>query len=88
MSFREYIKQAFCDNGTPSSSRLLTAFTTLTSAVALLYFVFKTHTMPDGLALTGLGGYASSPYAVNRVSKMFGHDKDGTIDPPPDGIRK
>ena len=76
MSFREFIKQAFSDNGQPSSSRLLTAATTLSSVVALLSVIFKTWHMPDGMALTGLGAFASSPYAVNRASKMFGKDKD------------
>lgn len=76
MAFKEFIKQAFCDNGQPSSSRLLTAATTLSSIVALLTVVFKTHVLPDGTALGGLGAFAASPYAVNRASKMFGKDKD------------
>jgi hypothetical protein len=77
MSFRDYIKLAFCDNGTPSSARLLTAGTVLTSMVGLLFFIIKTHSMPDGMTLTGLGAYATSPYAVHRASKMFGKDADG-----------
>lgn len=80
MSAREYLYKAFCDNGTPSSSRLLTAATTLSAIVALLSVVFKTWHMPDGATLLGLGGFASSPYAVNRASKMFGKDKDKDSD--------
>lgn len=76
MALKEYIKQAFCDNGAPSSARLMTAFTVLTSAVGFLFVIFKTHIMPDGMTLTGLGAYATSPYAVHRASKMFGKDKD------------
>lgn len=76
MSFKDYIKQAFCDNGAPSSARLLTAVTVLTSAIGLLFVIFKTHMMPDGMGLTGLGAYATSPYAVHRASKMFGKDAD------------
>ncbi len=76
MGFREFIKQAFSDDGQPSSSRLLTAATTASSIVALLSVVFKSGHLPDGMALTGLGAFASSPYAVNRASKMFGKDKD------------
>lgn len=76
MGVREFLKGAFSDNGTPSSSRLLTAMTTLSAIVALLAVVFKTWHLPDGMALTGLGGFAASPYAVNRASKMFGKDQD------------
>ena len=76
MTFREYIKLAFCDNGEPSSSRLMFAATTLTSMVALLAIVFKTWHMPDGTTLGGLSVYAASPYAINRASKMIGRDKD------------
>lgn len=76
MSVKEFLKQAFCDNGTPSSSRLLTGITFLSSVLYLGYVVVKTHAFPDGMTLTGLGAYASAPYAVNRASKMFGRDKD------------
>jgi len=84
MGAKEFLKLAFCDNGTPSSSRLLTAVTTLSSVVALLAVVFKTWHLPDGTALMGLGGFAASPYAVNRASKMFGKDKDPDPAPAPD----
>jgi hypothetical protein len=76
MSVKEFLKQAFCDNGTPSSSRLLTVVTVFSSAFALLYAVITTRLIPDGGALMGLGAYASSPYAVHRASKMFGKDGD------------
>lgn len=82
MGVKAFFKLAFCDNGVPSSSRLLTAATTLSSIVALLAVVFKTWHLPDGTALMGLGGFAASPYAVNRASKMFGKEKlpDPTAD--------
>jgi len=76
MSFKDYIKLAFSDAGQPSSARLLTAVTVLTSAIGLLFVIFKTHTMPDGMGLTGLGTYAVSPYAIHRASKMWGKDAD------------
>src|SRR5882724_8246634 len=75
MGTREFIKQAFSDTGQPSSSRLLTAATTLSSIVALLVVVFKTGHMPDGMSLTGLGAFGSSPYPVNRASAMFSYQK-------------
>ncbi len=76
MDAREFIKQAFCDNGQPSSSRLLTAITVLCSSFALVFVAVKTKGIPDGTALTGLGAFAGSPYGINRLSKMFGKDKD------------
>jgi hypothetical protein len=71
-----FFKLAFSDSGQPSSSRLLTAVTVLSSAIGFLAVIFKTWHMPDGTALAGLGAFAASPYAVNRASKMFGKDKD------------
>ncbi|VVB52061.1 Uncharacterised protein [uncultured archaeon] len=80
MGVIEWVRLAFSDNGQPSSSRVLTAASTLASIASLLFVVWKTHAMPDGMALTGLGAFASSPYAVNRASKMFGKDKDKDAD--------
>ena len=76
MGVIEFLKLSFSDAGQPSSARLLTAVTVLTSAIGLLFVIFKTHTMPDGMGLTGLGAYATSPYAVHRASKMWGKDAD------------
>lgn len=76
MSFVSFITRAFTDKGEPSSSRLLTIPTVLTSCAVLVYTVLKTHLIPDGMTLTGLGAFSVSPYAAHRVSKMVGRDKD------------
>lgn len=47
----------------------------------LVYYVIKTHTLPDGTVSAGLGAFATAPYAVNRVSNMF-QKKDQPEDQP------
>jgi hypothetical protein len=76
----DFLKKAFSDNGTPSSSRLLSIPHAVAAIFCLVYVTVKTHGLPDGLAITGLSGFATAPYAVNRVSNMFGgqkKDQDG-----------
>jgi hypothetical protein len=86
MSAREFLYKAFCDNGTPSSSRILSAWLSL-SSMALIWFIVR-HMMGLSvdkiavwignlpLVITSLAAFAVSPYGVNRASKMFGRDKD------------
>lgn len=71
-----FLKSAFSDNGLPSSSRLLLVPHCITACFVLVYVALKTHGVPDGMTLTGLGGFATAPYAVNRVSNMFGKKDD------------
>lgn len=72
----QYCKLAFSDNGSPSSSRLMTLLTVLVSCGTLIYSVVKTggH-FPDGMTLTGLGTFAVSPYAINRATTAWGKDQ-------------
>jgi len=37
---------------------------------------------PDGMTLTGLGAFATAPYAINRATTAFGKDQG----PKPDLI--
>ena len=79
----EYAKAALSDNGIPSSSRLLTVFHSLVTCGCLIFVSIKNHAIPDGMTLTGLGAFATAPYAINRASNMFGgqkKDKDGGTD--------
>lgn len=71
-----YLKQAFSDSGSPSSSRLLTAVHSLVSCVALVWVVVKTHALPDGMTLTGLGAFSTAHYAVNRATTAFGKNSN------------
>lgn len=72
----QYAKSAFSDNGTPSSSRLLTLFHSLVSCGCLIFVIAKNHVLPDGMALTGLGAFVTAPYAINRASNMLNEKKD------------
>lgn len=87
----QWVKNAFSDNGTPSSSRLLTLLHSLTACGGLVYVLIKTHTMPDGTTLGGLGAFAGAHYAINRVTTAFGKDKNPTPDdatPVIDNLKK
>ncbi len=79
-----YLKQAFSDNGSPSSSRLLTAVHSLVACSVLIWVVVKTHTLPDGMTLTGLGAFSTAHYAVNRATNAFG--KSNTPKPDVDPV--
>lgn len=70
----EFVKKAFMDNGTPSSSRLLTIPHSLTAIFCAVYITVKTGGHPDGMALTALGGFATVHYAVNRATTAWGKD--------------
>lgn len=78
----DFVKKAFSDNGTPSSSRLLTVLHSLVACGALVYIIVRSpvHTI-DGGAAAGLGGFATVHYATNRITTAFG--KNGKT-PPPD----
>lgn len=70
-----WLGKAFSDNGTPSSSRLLTLLHSLVGCSALIYVLAKTHMMPDGTTLAGLGAFTTAHYAVNRATNAWGKDK-------------
>jgi len=64
---KEFIRQAFCDGGVPSSSRLLTIPHVITSIFVLVYVTIKNHAIPDATVLGGLGVFATIHYAVNKT---------------------
>ena len=65
-----YLKNAFSDNGTPSSSRLLTVPHSLVAMGSIVYMTVKTGGHPDAITIAALGGFATVHYAVNRASNM------------------
>lgn len=75
----EFVKQAFSDAGTPSSSRLLTAIHSAVASFCLIYLVMKTHTWPDGTVTAGLGAFSTAHYFVNRASNMFKKDDSTAV---------
>jgi hypothetical protein len=71
-----WLAKAFSDNGTPSSSRLLTLLHSLVGCGVLIYVIVKTHLLPDGTTLAGLGAFSTAHYAVNRATNAWGKDKN------------
>jgi hypothetical protein len=78
--FLDFLKKAFSDAGTPSSSRLLTLFHSLVASGCLIYVVAKNHTLPDGTVLGGLGAFSTAHYLVNRATTAFGKNQNSTPD--------
>jgi hypothetical protein len=78
---KQFLKAAFSDNGTPSSSRLLTVPHSIAAIFVLVYLTIHTGHYPGMDEATGLGAFATAHYAINRVSNMFGGQKNAA--PPP-----
>ena len=79
---KEFLKQAFSDNGTPSSSRLLTVPHALAAIFVLVFVAIKSHAYPNVAEGTALGGFATIHYAVNRATTVWGKN---TPNPPDAG---
>ena len=82
--FWSYIGKAFSDNGQPSSSRIISAWLSV-SSMALIWWTFRhMQSQPvDKLAvwmgnmplvIGALASFAVAPYGVNKLSNMFKHD--------------
>lgn len=87
----EFLRRAFSDNGVPSSSRILTLLHSLVAMGVLVFYVVKTHTMPDGGTLGGLGAFTTAHYLVNRATTAFGKQTKPADIPlaeptPPQGV--
>ena len=85
----DFIKKAFSDKGTPSSSRLLTVLHSLVACSAVTYIVIHSpnHSIDGGVA-AGLGAFATVHYAVNRGTTAFGKDNNPPAAPPPVDLTK
>ena len=62
-----FTAQAFCDNGVPSSSRLLTIPHSMAAIFVLIYATMKNHQVPDATICGGLGAFATVHYFVNKA---------------------
>ena len=84
-----FIKAALSDNGTPSSSRVISAWLSVASMGLISFMVHHMFTLPVAtlqvwmgglpMIIAALGAFAVSPYGVNRISNMWGkptEDKD------------
>ena len=91
-----FIKQAFCENGTPSSSRLISGWLSV-SCMALLWFIVRHMFFVEdagklGIWVNGLpyiigamAVWATSPYGVNKIgSTITSFSKKGLREIMPD----
>jgi hypothetical protein len=88
-SHLDFIKQAFSDNGTPSSSRLLTVLHSLVACSAVVYIIIRSplHTIDGGVA-AGLGGFATVHYGVNRISNAMQRKAEPVVPPVVSPVNK
>ena len=68
-SHLDFVKRAFSDNGSPSSSRLLTIPHSIVALFCAIWITIKTNGHPDAMAITALGGLSTVHYLVNRASQ-------------------
>jgi hypothetical protein len=67
----EFLKGVFSDNGSPSSSRVLTALHAGVACSCLVFVVHKTGSIPDAMTLAGLGTFAGVHYALNAARNVL-----------------
>ncbi len=79
--FIQYAKLAFSDGGSPSSSRVLALMHSMVTCGVLIYVSIHNHAIPDGTVLTGLGAFATAPYAINRATNAWGKEQAPKTDP-------
>lgn len=77
----KWIKEMFTAGSGTSFARCSTAVTILVGCWSVVHVVLKTHALPDGGSLAGLGGWMTAPYAISKASSIFQKDgpQPGTI---------
>jgi len=89
--FLGVLKEAFSENGIPSSSRIVSAWLSM-SSMSLLWFIFH-HIMSQPvdklsvwmgnlpLVIGALATFSTAPYGIGKIAGMFKkddhHDEDG-----------
>lgn len=81
VKFGTFIKDALSDNGSPSSSRILSAWLSVSSMALIWWMVRHMMSLPVATLGVWMGGlpmvigalatFAASPYGINRLSGMF-----------------
>jgi hypothetical protein len=83
--FVQFLKAAFSDNGTPSSSRVISGWLCI-SSMALIWFIVRhmVYMTADKLAIVvgalpyiiaALAGFTVAPYGINTLSNVFDRTK-------------
>ncbi len=70
---KEFFKQAFSDNGSPSSSRIISAVCALAAIGWISHVVIHTHALPGGVETGGITAFTTSHYIANRITTAFGN---------------
>lgn len=80
-----FLKEAFSENGQPSSSRLVSAWLSV-SSMSLLWFTFH-HMMSQPvdklqvwmgnlpLVIGSLATFSTAPYGIGKITGMFKHEE-------------
>jgi hypothetical protein len=90
--FKTFIIAAFSENGSPSSSRVLSAWLSVSSMALIWFMVRHAFYLSDpGKLLTWVGGlpaiiyalatFAVSPYGLTKLTGIWKKDKDKPEDP-------
>lgn len=71
----DFIKQAFSDGGTASSSRIISFICTLAVIAWITHVVCHSHALPDAITMGGATAFSTSHYIANRVTTAFATNK-------------
>jgi hypothetical protein len=85
MTFREFITLAFSENGSPSSSRIISGWLSVSSMAAISFCLRHMMGLPVEKLQVWMGGlpavilalatFAVSPYGVGKITGIFKKDK-------------
>jgi multisubunit Na+/H+ antiporter MnhB subunit len=70
---KDFIKQAFSDGGSPSSSRIISAVCALAAIGWITHVVIHSHALPGIAETGGITAFTTSHYIANRVTTAFGN---------------
>lgn len=71
-----FLKRAFSDGGSPSSSRIISAVFSLSAIAWITHVVLHTHALPGGVETAGITALTTSHYVANRVTEVIGRKKE------------
>jgi hypothetical protein len=69
-----FLKEAYSDNGAPSSSRIHTGALVLSVIIWLTVLVLHNHDLPDAVKIGAIAALIGAPYAINRFSQKSDND--------------
>lgn len=64
-----WLKSALSENDSPSSARLIMAYSTVFACGWVTHIVYHNHALPDALTMGGLVVFTTAAFAVGKLSK-------------------